>query len=257
MKAASKCASCARSPSDRPRLRWTSPRSGSSRPAAILSSVVLPPPFGPTRPTRSPSAIAASTPSRIVNVPTSRVTPAEAQDRHQPTGRRACGRPPGCRGASGSLRPRDRVDRPLPARIQVRPAPTSTARAAGHGPEDRPRAGAIGGRQALTPRAEMRGPRTDHDPLDRAATPRTRLARCAGRPPASPASSRRRRVPCSRRSRSRAARRPRPGPSGSPRTGGARPAGGGTSRTAAGGGVPATAPRRRRCSRRPPGTTGR
>ena len=68
MNAASKCASCASSPSDSPRFRWTSPRSGSSRPAAILSSVVLPPPFGPTRPIRSPSAIAASMRSRITNV---------------------------------------------------------------------------------------------------------------------------------------------------------------------------------------------
>src|SRR5690242_9581729 len=33
------------------------PESGSSRPASILSSVVFPAPFGPQRPTRSPSPI--------------------------------------------------------------------------------------------------------------------------------------------------------------------------------------------------------
>ena len=58
-----------------PRLRWTVPRSGSSRPAAMRRSVVLPAPFGPTSPTRSPSAMAASIRSRITNVPISRVTP--------------------------------------------------------------------------------------------------------------------------------------------------------------------------------------
>ena len=75
MNASSKWASWASSPRVRPRLRWTSPRSGSSRPAASRSSVVLPAPFGPTRPIRSPSAIEASIASRMTNVPTSRVTP--------------------------------------------------------------------------------------------------------------------------------------------------------------------------------------
>ena len=50
-------------------------RSGSSRPAASRRSVVLPAPFGPTSPIRSPSAIDAVIESRITNVPTSRVTP--------------------------------------------------------------------------------------------------------------------------------------------------------------------------------------
>ena len=75
MNASSKWASWASSPRLRPRLRWTSPRSGSSRPAARRRSVVLPAPFGPTSPIRSPSAIDASIESRMTNVPTSRVTP--------------------------------------------------------------------------------------------------------------------------------------------------------------------------------------
>ena len=74
MKTASRWASCESSPIVRPRLRETSPLSGSSRPAMRRRSVVLPAPFGPTRPTRSPSAIAATISSRITNVPTSRVT---------------------------------------------------------------------------------------------------------------------------------------------------------------------------------------
>ncbi len=61
MNASSKWASWVSSPSVRPRRRLTVPRSGSSRPATIRRSVVLPAPFGPTRPIRSPSAIAAST----------------------------------------------------------------------------------------------------------------------------------------------------------------------------------------------------
>src|SRR5207237_7462126 len=51
------------------------PASGSSRPATTRRSVVLPAPFGPTRPTRSPSATEASTRSRITNAPISRTSP--------------------------------------------------------------------------------------------------------------------------------------------------------------------------------------
>ena len=54
MKAASKCASCASRPIDMLRFRTIDPRSGSSRPAASRSIVVLPAPFGPTSPIRSP-----------------------------------------------------------------------------------------------------------------------------------------------------------------------------------------------------------
>src|SRR5918993_1409256 len=45
------------------------PESGSSSPASILSSVVLPAPFGPHRPTRSPSPICHVTWSMSVRSP--------------------------------------------------------------------------------------------------------------------------------------------------------------------------------------------
>src|SRR5687768_2977119 len=45
------------------------PSSGSSSPASIFSSVVLPAPFGPQRPTRSPSPICHVTPSSSVRSP--------------------------------------------------------------------------------------------------------------------------------------------------------------------------------------------
>ena len=68
---------------DRFRLMATVPRSGSSRPAAIRSRVVLPAPFGPTRPIRSPSAIAASIASRIDERADLAADAGESQDRHQ------------------------------------------------------------------------------------------------------------------------------------------------------------------------------
>src|SRR5687768_7925167 len=45
------------------------PESGSSSPASILRSVVLPAPFGPHRPTRSPSPICHVTRSNSVRSP--------------------------------------------------------------------------------------------------------------------------------------------------------------------------------------------
>ena len=45
------------------------PASGSSNPASIFSSVVLPAPFGPHRPTRSPAVICQVTSSRSTRSP--------------------------------------------------------------------------------------------------------------------------------------------------------------------------------------------
>src|SRR5262245_51491007 len=53
----------------RPLGLTTAPRSGSSRPASILSSVVLPAPLGPLRPTRSRSSICQLTVSRSTRSP--------------------------------------------------------------------------------------------------------------------------------------------------------------------------------------------
>ena len=138
----------------------TSPRSGSSRPAARRSSVVLPAPFGPTRPIRSPSAIAASMSSRITNVPTSRVTPFEPQDRHQrlrvrgrrsraPPARRAAAR----RVAAACLVRSVRSDQRGP----VRRTP------AGHPAQDRlarPRGRAAGSRWHHEQKCVLRAPMT-------------------------------------------------------------------------------------------------
>ena len=51
------------------------PRSGSSRPASIRSSVVLPAPFGPQRPTRSPSSTCQVTSSSRTRSPKAFVRP--------------------------------------------------------------------------------------------------------------------------------------------------------------------------------------
>ena len=151
MNASSKCASWASSPRVRPRLRWTSPRSGSSRPAARRSSVVLPAPFGPTRPIRSPRAIAASIASRMTNVPTSRVTPVsrrmliDGSGRRVATPTRARARRPARRGGPlRSLGPACAAARP-PRRASARASPPRPARSsaagptrpAGHRPQDR------------------------------------------------------------------------------------------------------------------------
>ena len=180
MNASSKCASWASRPSVSPRLRWTSPRSGSSRPAASRRSVVLPAPFGPTRPIRSPSAIDASIASRITNVPTSRVTP---DRRRMLIGRRTARPAVDARAAARrvaaarfvrSVRARVaapaassgvRPERPLPC--QLGPAAAGPARPAGHRPQDRRRALPVGRTEPLAPRAEVRRARPDHDPLDR------------------------------------------------------------------------------------------
>ena len=54
--------------------RTIAPSSGSSRPASIFSSVVLPAPFGPQRPTRSPSEICHVTWSIRVRSPNALVS---------------------------------------------------------------------------------------------------------------------------------------------------------------------------------------
>ena len=65
-------------------------------------------------------------------------------------------------------------ERPLPC--QLGPAPSGPTRAAGHRPQDRRRALAVGRAQPLAPRAEMGRPRADDDPLDRPPAARARLA---------------------------------------------------------------------------------
>src|SRR5262245_36668610 len=181
MNAASKCDSWARRPSDSPRFRATSPPSGSSRPAAIRSSVVLPAPFGPTSPIRSPTAIAAVIESRMTNVPTSRRTSLRRRIDTSAPDRRPRRRPPGRRRAPGPLRPRlalgplrrRQADTPLPGR-QLRPAAAATRRPR-HRREDPPGAGPIRGRESLAPRAEVRRPSPDDDPPDRVSVARTGL----------------------------------------------------------------------------------
>ncbi len=153
----------------------------------------------------------------------------EAEERHQacspapsPDGRRRppAGRSPRVAAArrvrsaralrGGPLRPRPGVSpsAPSPASsVQRRPVAAGARVAA----QDRRRAGPVGGRQALAPRAEVRRAAADHDPPDRPPAARAGLAGPLVDLAAAPASSRRRRAPCSRRSRSPAARRPRPG----------------------------------------------
>ena len=52
----------------------TLPSRGASTPVATRSSVVLPDPFGPIRPTNSPSRTSISTPSKTVFLPYAAVT---------------------------------------------------------------------------------------------------------------------------------------------------------------------------------------
>ena len=190
MNASSKWASCASSPRVRPRLRWTSPRSGSSRPDARRSSVVLPAPFGPTRPIRSPRAIEASMASRMTKVPTSRVTPVRRRmligrvwrPRRAPTRARPHGgwRRHASFARSVPARRPGRLRRPVsptvpspPSSVQRRPArrgPPVIVRRIAAAPF---RSAAL---QPLAPRAEVGRPRPDDDPLDRPAAARTRLA---------------------------------------------------------------------------------
>ena len=103
MNAASRCASCASSPSAGRACATTVPRRARRVPATIRSSVVLPAPFGPTRPTRSPRAMA-------------RVDPIEDDERADLAGH--------ARRAAGSTT--SRLPPPAPPRGGWRP-PTSCA----------------------------------------------------------------------------------------------------------------------------------
>ena len=184
--ASSKCASCASSPTRRFRRRWTSPASGSSIPAMIRSSVVLPAPFGPTMPTRSPAVIAASIRSRMTKVPTSRTTPDEAHQRHgqaAPLPARAL-----ARRVAAAFRVRSACARAAAARRlvgrqperalgrELGPAPPRAPGEAG-AREDRPTPAAIRRRQPLAPRAVVGGTLADHDAPDRPPAAEARLAR--------------------------------------------------------------------------------
>ena len=77
------------------------------------------------------------------------------------------------RAARSASRPRQ-PERALPG--QLGPAAPGAAMSTGHRPQDRRGGLAIGGRQALAPRAEVRRARPDDDPLDGAPAARTRLA---------------------------------------------------------------------------------
>ena len=268
MNPSSRCASCASSPTVRPRLRWTSPASGSSLPAAIRSSVVFPAPFGPTRPIRSPSAIAAS-------MPIEDDERADLADRRRSAARSTSARPHAVAGGgparrSGPLRAlRSRAVRargsprgppsaasgrtPLPG--QLGPAPSAPHVAAGQR-----RAGSSSRR-----RARSAGRRWHHEQkcVDRA--PMT--IRLIGRPHRGHGSPvalvdlqalLHRAVALGRRVVVDGTAAPRDclgeDRRGWRRRGGARRAAGATTQTAAGGAATATAPRPRRCCRRPPGT---
>ena len=117
----------------------TAPRSGSSRPAASRSSVVLPAPLGPTRPIRSPSAMAAV--DRVEDHERADLAgdAREAQDRHQPppADRRPGRRPAGRRRPLRPLGPgpgrrarrlvRRQPEAPLPGASSVQRRPRRTS----------------------------------------------------------------------------------------------------------------------------------
>ena len=129
-------------------------------------------------------------PSRMTNVPTSRVTPVSRRMLIGPDPVRRARRPTPGRGPSrrgGPLRSLGpcpgrcarrlvggQPERPLAG--QLGPAPAGPARSAGHRPQDRRGTLAVRGAEPLAPRAEMRRPRPDDDPLDRPSAARTRLA---------------------------------------------------------------------------------
>ena len=147
----------------------------------------MPAPFGPTRPIRSPSAIAASIESRITNVPTSRVTPVEAEDRHQAPAaaraarRAASPRPAACAppGGVAARSPRRVARLPSPSSsVQRRPRrrrPPVIVRAGSPRRPSDPRPAAAG----TTSRSASSGP--DDDPLGSAGRSAGTARRCAGR----------------------------------------------------------------------------
>ena len=268
MNAASKCDSWASRPIVSPRFRWTSPPSGSSRPAAIRSSVVLPAPFGPTSPMRSPTAIAAvivveddERPDLAADAARGAgSTPLSPRPRRAPPpggSRRPAGSarsaPSGAPSASAS-RAGPTLPSPPGSSVQRRPAPLRRR----HRARGSRRAPARSrGRQALAPRAEVGRPPADDDPPDRPAAAQARLA--------GPLVDREvllhlavavgRRVVVDRR----AAPDHRLGedPPELRSRGAARRAGAASGPSGADGGAPPRAPRRRRCCRRRRRTSGR
>ena len=188
MNRSSRWASWASSPIRRSRRRCTSPRiglvdAGDDPEQGRLAGAVRAPQGRSGRPPRS----RASMWSRITNVPISRTTPGEPDDRHQ---RASAGRGLAGRGAPRGRGPRVRSVRarrsPRPASPAVSPTrlrpPSSVQRRSAPalaGPRSRrifAAAGAIGGRQALAPRAEVRGADPEHDPSDRPPAARAGLA---------------------------------------------------------------------------------
>src|SRR5207248_8448374 len=134
--------------------------------------------------------------SRITNAPISRTTPASRTIDTSGRLRRAGSRPTGGRGAPGALGPgaafrggpfrRRQPENALAADIRparsaarggARRARGCALRGAPLRPQDLGRGSAIGRRQPLAPRAEMRRARAEHDPADRPATARARLTR--------------------------------------------------------------------------------
>ena len=204
--------------------------------------------------------------SRMTNVPISRVTPArrridisrpaDAWPQSPARGRGASASSARSRLRRGAVRSAGQAGAALPAASSVQRAP-APALAAGHRRAGSPRrpCGPARAAAGTTSRSGSSARRR------RSAGPAARSAgtarRCAGRRRGAPASSRRRRARCSRRSR--AAPLDRLGQDAADRVVEAplvgRPA---ASRpSAADGAATATAPRRRRCCRRRPRTTGR
>ena len=241
--------------------------SGSSTPAAIRSSVVLPAPFGPTSPIRSPSAIAASIRSRITNVPTSRWTPSGAGSTSaQPPdrgavrrARRVAARAGGRRARSGRARSASASAPTLPSpAAQLGPAPAARAdwrRLDPRGSRPRPARSPAGSRWHHEQKCVARA--ADDDPPDRPPAARARLAGALVdvQPLLHLAVALGRRVVVDRR----AAALDRLGedPAELAVQAAARRPAAATGRTGAGGAAPPTAPRRRRCCRRRRGTPGR
>ena len=224
MKTSSRWASCASRPSVRPRLRTTWPRSGSSRPEARRSSVVLPAPFGPDEADPVAQGEPDVDPVEDDERPDLAGDLGEAQDRHQaapapvPDAARAAARRVAAARFVRSVRERalaraasSGVDAETPLPGQLRPATAAPPWATGHRPQDR--AGAGAGRPpagaGTTSRSGCSGPRRRSGGAAGRSAGTAR--RSAGRPRAAPASPRRRRARCSRRSSCRDARRPRPG----------------------------------------------
>ena len=201
----------------------------------------MPAPFGPTRPIRSPRAIAPSTWSRMTKVPISRTTPASRTIDIRPRRRRA-GAAGRCARAAAPDRARGLRRVAAARRVRSVRARRSAAAcsSAGRQPDgafavELASSGARVAAAIALRREDLRRRPSGRPPRAAGTTSRNASSACrgrsggaaarsagtprrrAGRPAAAPASSRRRRAPCSRRSRSRGTRPPPRAPSGSPR----------------------------------------